>query len=258
MDPRLLQAYTVLGFTMMAAIGIFLLKISGKDMMFAILRHFRPQGNDIFIANSNRNIERHYQVPKDNTFTINGMLYLTNPDKTMGLTDNMIKIVNDKLDKKKKNLEAHIAKLKAKRDIVLKQVEALEGKEENVSLLEQFKLQLAELDNAINTLTSKLKDKEQSYYFQKRGAYFYIEGDPVPKDFYEFFTEMDSVQLQNIILRAQTKDPNNIMEIQRNLLILKKIMIISIIVTGLLMILVFKNGNVIDQLATKAGVTFQL
>jgi len=257
MDTMLL-AYSILGGISMLAFGIFILKIAGLDMVFAIYRYFQPRGCDIFITNSNRHVDRHYLMAKDGTFTIENETYLTNPHKLEGLSDEMKKTIEEKLSLKRRNIENNIIKWHDKRKILIKQIETAETIKENLPILEDFKLQLAHIDEAIATLNAKIKDREQSYFMQRRACYFYIKGDPIPKDLWEWRTDLDTAQLDNIILRAQTKDPKGVDILSKDIVFIKRFILFTLIGVAVAIFLSVKNGSYIQQIGTHLGVVFKL
>lgn len=251
-------SYLILGIISIIAFLIFILKIAGQDMMFALYRYFNPRGCDIFITNSNRHVDRYYKEAKDGTFKIKGNTYITNPHKLEGLGDEMKKEVKDKLSIKYNRLKNNIQKFENKKEIVLKKIRSLEEKEANIPILDNLNLQLNTIQENIDTFKSKLKEREQAYYMQRRACYFYIECDPVPKDFWEWRTDIDTVQLDNIILRAQTKDPKGVDLIGKDVLFIKKFVLICLGGICILAFLLLKNGTYIQQVGQHLGVVFRL
>lgn len=253
----IILAYLILGIISILALLIFIIKIAGQDILFALYRYFQPRGCDIFITNSNRHIDRYYQVAKEGTFRIDNQTYLTNPNKLEGLSDEMKREVQDKLSLKKKHLEKNITRWKEKKDILIKKIKSIENKPENIPLLDSYNLQLTHINESIDTLKSKLKSREQSYFIQRRACYLYIEGDPVPKDLWEWRTEIDTVQLDNIILRAQTKDPKGPDMLRGDIVFIKKFIIFACIGIAVAIFMSIKNGSYIQQIGTHLGVAFK-
>lgn len=237
---------------------IFILKIAGQDIIFAIFRYFAPRGSEVFIINPNRHISRYYRVAKDGVFNIDGKMYVTNPNKLLGLSDDMKREVKLSMSMGYRRLQKGIDKLENQKAIILKQIASCETDPRYLHYLDNLKMQLADLDNKIELLRSKQEKREQQYYYQRRGVYIYIEGDPVPKDLHEWFTEMDSVQLENIIVRAQTKDPKVAADIEKTLTWLKKFIIMALIAAALAAIIAFKNSSHLEQIGQSIGVRFQI
>jgi len=255
---KLLIAYSILGGFTLLGFLIFIIKVAGKDILFSIYRRFRPLGNEVFIVNPNRQISRYYAKAKDGVFRIDDKIYITNPNKLLTLTDEMKRDISEKLSLARKRLQKNIDKMELKKKIIIKQIESIENEPKYLSLLDGYKIQLTELDNRIELLKSKLKQRQQRYFMEMRGAYFYVEGDPVPKDFYEFYTEMDSVQIENVIVRAQTKDPKMTTNIEASLIFIKRFLIFALIGSAVAGFFAFQNHSYIQQLAQNMGVTLSL
>jgi len=253
MDP-MIMAYAILGGMSIVALMVIVLVIAGKDIAFAFSRRFNPRGCDVFIANPNRQINHFFEKPKEGVFKIEGNIYITNPNKLLGLSDNMIQQIKKARDKTRNNIQTKIDDLNQRKEFIKKQIESLPNAPENAPLISELGLHYTKLTEHINLLSSKLKTREQAYYMNRRGAYFYIEGDPVPKDFFEFYTEMDSAQLENVIMRAQTKDPKTLANLEATLLFLKKFIIFCLIAGAVASFFAFKNSSVLTQIAEKIGV----
>lgn len=254
MEPIVL-AYLILGCTMIFALLIVVLKIAGRDIFYAMYRWFQPKGADIFVLNANRHFDHFYKVPKDGIFKINDRIYLTNPDKTEGLSDEMVEEVNRKMDLKLKRLNTLIEKAQKKQEFIKAKLDSIERKEENIPILDNLQLQYTTLENRIELFKSKKQEREQSYFMRRRSCYLYIENDPVPKDMFEFYTEMDSVQLENVIVRSQTKDAGkSIANMEASLTFLKKFIIIACGLAGLALWFAFKTHDAVNQIATSMGI----
>ncbi len=183
-------------------------------------------------------------------------MYITNPDKLLSMSDKMIKEAQEKMSLGLKILKANIKRKEQKREIILKKVKALKNVPNSLPLIDKFQLQITAIEDRIELLKSRLKERINNYWFDKRGAYFYIEGDPVPKDFFSFYTEMDSVQLENVIMRAQTKDPKNLAGLEKNVVWIKKFIIFALIGAGVCAFLALKNGTMLQDIGTHLGVVF--
>jgi len=250
--------YMILGgVTLFGFLGV-LMVIAGRDILFAFARRIFPRSCDVFIINQDRQISRYYRKAVDNVFTIEGKIYITNPNKLGALDDKMLKEVKQNMSLSLNKILKRIEKYEKKLGQIEKNIKALAPIPDNAPQIEQLRSQYAQLENTIELLNSKLKNREQSYYMARRGVYFYIEGDPIPKDFYELFTEMDSITLSNIISRAQTKDQNNLKTIEKELKMIKMLMygcLIGAVVAGWF---AFQNHGQIQQLAQNAGIALTI
>ena len=249
-------AYLMLGIFSITASFLVVLVIAGKYMMYAFYRRFTVKHNDVFIVNPNKQISHYYKKSVDGVFNIDKKMYITNPDKLLRMSDKMIKEAQEKMSMGLKILKANIKRKEQKREIILKKVKALKNVPNSLPLIDKFQLQITALEDRIELLKSRLKERINNYWFDKRGAYFYIEGDPVPKDFFSFYTEMDSVQLENVIMRAQTKDPKNLAGLEKNVVWIKKFIIFALIGAGVCAFLALKNGTMLQDIGTHLGVVF--
>jgi hypothetical protein len=263
MDQMLIAYLILAGITIFVFI-IFILKIAGQDILFSLFRYFQPRGAEIFIVNPDRQISRFYKTSKDGYFRINGFIYITNPNKLMGLTEEMKRDVKLKMSLGYARLQKGIDKLEQQRQIIANQLKAIEKNEELLNdpqiiiTLDNYKVQLQELNNRIELLKSRQQQREQAFYLNRRPAYFYIDGDPVPKDFYEWLTEIDNQALENIIVRAQTRDPRAVANLEQSIVWIKRFILFVLIVSVIGAILTFKNGAFLDQIGQKIGVAFKL
>ena len=72
--------YSILGIFSVLVMGAVILIIAGRDMFYAFYRRIVPKGNDVFVANPNRQISHYYKKSKDGLFKIYVSMYLTNPE----------------------------------------------------------------------------------------------------------------------------------------------------------------------------------
>lgn len=253
MDPMILM-YIILGCFTCLALFLVILKVAGRDIFFSFYRWIQPKGCDIFLMNGNRHVDHFYKVAKDGNFIIKKKIYITNPNKLEGLSDEMLNDVSRSMSISYNRLTKKIAELETKQLIIKKQVESTESKPENLPTMQALQMHFTELQNKIELLKGKLKRREQTYYIRRRACYFYIEDDPVPKDMFEFYTEMDCVQLENIIVRAQTKDPKTVANMESQLSWIKKFIIIAAIVAGAAAFMAWKNNSILNQIAAQLGI----
>ncbi len=250
--------YLYLGGFMVLGLVITVFVVAGREMFFAFYRRFVPKGSEVYLMTPTRHVNHHYKTPKDGVFEIGGVKYIINPDKQYSLKDAMHQDIKASMDRRRKRLEANIAKIDQKQEIVLKQIHSLKDVPENVPIIDNFKLQVAELENSKEKYKGKLKLRDNTFYMRRRGCYFYVENDPIPKDWYELFSEMDGKQLENIIMRAQTKDAKHTQELEKQVLWIKRFIMFALIASAVGAWFAFNNNSALQQLAESAGVTLTL
>ena len=187
------QLYIGYGVFLCFALLVTLWIIAGREIMFAFRRKIQPRGSDIFVHNSNRNVDRYYKIPEeDGNFKIKGFTYITNPDKVGLLGDAMTNKAEVSEAKRKAKLHKNIQRLQDKKDSALIKLEYLK-KEQSPDIVAIAKISeyAANLDDKIGFLKSKLILKKQSYFMQRRSVYHYIEDDPIPKDMFEMLSEFE-------------------------------------------------------------------
>lgn len=257
MEPITL-IYTILGILMFFSLLVVLIIIAGRDIYFAFYRRFIPKGSDVFIINNNRHIDRYYKTAKDGVFKVRGMPYLTNPNKVLGISDEMAKDVRQSMDRSLKGLKGRILKLENKREGLETQLSGLKNTPSNQATIAVLNGQIATLDGKIAQLSNKIEKREESYVHQRRSAYLYIENDPVPKDLFEWYTELDSVQLDNVLVRVQTKDPRNLKDLESSLVWIKRFLIFAIIAGAVAAYFAFQSNSAVQQIAESVGVTIRI
>ena len=249
-------AYLILGVFSIFTMCIVVLVIAGRDMVYAFFRRFTIKWNDVFIVNPNKQISHYYKKSTDGVFNIDNKMYITNPDKLLSMSDKMIKEAQEKISIGLKLLNANIKRKEQKRDIILKKIKSLKDVPKSVPIIEAFQLQVTTLEDRIALLKTRLIERTNNYWFNKRGAYFYIEGDPVPKDFFSFYTEMDSVQLENVIMRAQTKDPKHLEGLEKNLLWIKRFIMFALIAGAVGAFFALQNNSMLQDIGLNLGIAF--
>jgi hypothetical protein len=251
--------YLILAGVSVLACGIVILAWAGKDIYFAIARKLFPKGKEVFVIDSSRHMSRYFKFAKDGVFKINKATYLTNPNKTLGLSDDMIKDVKEKLSMARRRLESRIATFQEKQKFISAQLEAVNREDSGaVQVVEALQLQWQTLENRVQELKGKLEQREQSYYFDRRGAYLYIENDPIPKDLHEWYSEIDSIQLDNVIARVQTKDPRNMAKMEGDIKKIKLIVLGCLLAGAIAAWFAFRSYSAIQQLAKIQGVVIAL
>lgn len=246
--------YFIMSLTTLGALVVVALIIAGKDIFFALRRKFFSKGCDVFMANSNRQLNRMYLFPKDGTFKIKGKTYITNPDKVMSLGDQMKNDVNMSLKSKHERIEKQIKRFEEK----IAELANMASEANNESLAKKYASAIIELNNKINLLREKLKDNEEVYYFERRPAFLYIEGDPVPKNLFEWMTEMDCIALDNIVTRSLSQDPKQAKSIDKMWQAIKILLLVAAIGAAIAAFFAFKNHSFIQQIAQQQGITLRV
>lgn len=258
MEPILL-AYLILGCTMLVALLIVILKIAGKEMYFAFRRFLQARGSDVFIVDpSNNHVNQYYRIAKEEHFIIENEIYLTNPYKLQGLNQEIKDKVSIAMEKEKAMVGDLIKEAETKREIIEKQIKSIPEQPENVILIQQLQQQYNDLTRVINETKSKLNKKQLSFFRLRRPVYFYLKGDPVPKDFVNLYTEMDCIQLENIISRAQTKDPKSLNKVEKDVAMIKKLMFVALIGIAIAIWLSFHADSVAQEIARAQGVVLSI
>jgi len=228
--------------------------------MFAFKRFFNKKGCFVFIINSARFAGLSFLTPKENSFRINNNIYATNPKKCINLetkyiTDKEKEKIKKKLEEKETRILKRIALLKQKREQRI-------GKFNLEALEESQKLELlksvAPIEAEIKRLNSLLKniDKSENYYYKSKPAFFFIEGDPVPKDFFELYSEFDSKIIDNLAARAASSAAN--VTGQKNIDLMRWLTIAAAIAAAIAAFLAFRNQTILNELAANAGVTISI
>lgn len=246
--------YLILSITTMAVIGIVILILAGKDILFAIKRKVFYKGADVFVVNKGKQITRYFLMPKDGKFTIKKKTYITNPEKVLSFGV-ATKQINLSLQNKIERLDKTIDKFKEK----IKKMESLINQSQGIDrdkIIEKFAPYIENLKQKIEMQEKKKETFEEVYYFERRPAYFYIEDDPVPKDFFELLTEMDVQQLDNMIARSLTQDPKKfITDLEKLKNAIKILLLIAAVGAGIAAFFAFKNHSYLQQIAANSGIT---
>ena len=240
--------YLVLGLTFGLTFFVFIGVIAGKDILMAFQRWFNKKGCDVFVANTNRNISHYYMSPtKEGVFRIKKTLYITNPEKTMNLTETTQLAIVDSITKKAKRLNKRIVDLREKQ----KEIEGMYKVEEDQKQKFTLKAQYEHFENIIVTLTNQLRDKQENYFKNKRPAFFYIEDDPIPKDFYEFYSALDSKIVDNLVSRAKSEPPSKKQE--KDIDTIKMLVIGAAIAAAVAAFFGFKQDSMIVEICKAVG-----
>ncbi len=250
--------YLSIGGFMLFSVGIVILVISGKSIFYDFYRRLNPKGVDVYIVNSNRQMFHHYKVPKDGQIKINKLVYFTNPDKVMSLSDDMKKEVIEGITKKNAKIKEVIKGFEDKKETAEKLLSKIEDNAINKGQIEQYNEYIETLKQRIDVLKTKLDTREQLYYSQRRGTFFFIEGDPIPKDFHEQYTEMDCIAIDNVIARSMTKDPKAVRNLEKEIKTMKFLIIVTGICAAGALVLGILLKTDIQTIAQSLGVTLTL
>ena len=252
--------YIIFSVIMIITMFMFVWIIAGKEIIFAFKKFFNRKGCFTFIVNQSRFVSLYFLTPKELSFRINNNIYATNPKKCLNIETKYITTAEKA--KIKKNLEDKEAK-------ILKRIEWLKAKRKErigkfnlEALEEEQKLEilkgLAPIDTEIKRLDSLLKDidKSENYYYKSKPCFFFIEGDPVPKDFFELYSEFDSKIIDNLAARAASSAAN--ITGQKNYDLLKWACIAAAIAAGIAAFIAFRNQTILNELAAKAGIVISI
>jgi hypothetical protein len=187
-------------------------------------------------------------TPKNDAFKIEGCLYVTNPEKTMNLSPvDKLKVIY--------SLKKTDKKIKAKCLEIDKKILYLSGVLEQIQEDDRkriYQTEIETLSSQKEILLSTNNTKLKNYFNNKRPAYFYVEGDSVPKDFHEYLTEMDGVVIDNLVTRGLTAPPkfDEIKKQTENL----RLLIIGVgIICLIALVFGFKNMSTLMTICEKLG-----
>lgn len=250
--------YSMIGGFMILGLGAIVLVVAGKSIFFEFYRRMVPRGVDVFIVNSSRQLSQHYKLPKDGQVHVNKKMYVTNPDKLLSMEESMKEEIKNSMGKKKKRFEKKILQFQKKVLEKETELEKLSDVPANQATRAQYQEYITTINSRIKILQNTMVDREQVYYNKKRGAFFYIEGDPIPKDFHEWYTEMDSLSIDNVIARSMTKDPKAVKDLEKEIKMMKFLIIITLIAAAVSAIIGVTLKTDIQTIAANIGVTLTL
>ena len=239
--------YLVLGLTFGLTFFVFIGVIAGNDILMAFKRWFDKKGCDVYVANTNRNISHYYMRPKEGVFKIRKLPYITNPDKTMNYTDETKKRIKDSLLKKDERIMGRIEEYTKKQDEINKMYEASKNQSQKFQLKSQYEY----FESLIVKLKNQLRVKQENYFKDKRPAFFYMENDPIPKDFYEYMSPMDSKIVDNLVSRAKSQPPNKKQE--KDIDTIKMLVVGAAIAAAVAGFFAFRNNSMIVEICRSLG-----
>ena len=251
--------YGVLGGIMFFSLIIALVFIAGKDIWYAFYRKIVPKGADIFVLNYNKNIDQYYKIPKsDGSITIKGATYVVNPNKVLNLSTDLRIQIEKSLAKKEKRIAQRISYFENKLMAIQTMMADAMMNDADEMQINQFQQQEQIIQEKVDFFKEKMTDKSQIYYHRRRPMLLYIENDPVPKDLFEFYTEMDSIMIDNVIARTMTKDPKGVKDLEKFVKMMKLLLYITVGAAVIAALVGIYNQNAISQLADHIGVKITL
>lgn len=239
--------YVIVGIMFCFTIGIFVLVVAGKDILLAFKRWFFRTGCYVYIATPTRTISEYFKVPKDGVFRIKKSPYVTNPEKTMNLTQEEKEKIIDALGKKEQRISARIKEIEKKKLQIIQMRDNAKEQKQKFFLTSHIK----NLEANIRNLKDKLRHKQENYFKNKRPAFFYIENDPIPKDFYEYYSLLDSKMVDNMVTRAASQPRSEKQD--KDLNSMKIFIFIAVGAAALAAFLAFQNNASILEICRHVG-----
>lgn len=254
MDTMTTLYISLAGF-MFVGLALIVLVVSGKSIIYDFYRRINPKGVDVFMMNSNRQLSHHYKTPKDGIIRIGKKLYVSNPDKLTSLSDDMKKEAVNSIKEKMNRFKGRIAHFDRKIERVQKELIKLSDAPANEGVKSQYLAHIETLKQKKKIIEDKMDDREQVYYHNRRGAFLFIEGDPIPKDFHEWYTDMDSISIDNVIARSMTKDPKAVRDMEKEIKTMKFLLVVTLIAAAAAAIVAVTLKTDIQTIAQSIGVT---
>ena len=239
--------WIILGSTMGLTFLIVLAIVAGRDIIMAFKRRLNPRGCDVYVANTNRNISHYYLTPKEGVFKINKLPYVTNPEKTMNYSEETKQKIKLFIASKNERLNTRIKKAEEKK----KEIDTMYQSSKNDSQKFRLKAQYEHFESIIVKLKNQLRTKQENYFSEKRPAFFYIENDPIPKDFYEFYSTLDSKIVDNLVSRAKSEPPNKKQE--GDISFIKTLVIGAAIAAAIAAFFAFRNQSMLVEICKAVG-----
>lgn len=236
--------FSVIMFSLMFAV----LWVSGRDIYLAFKRRFLPRGCDVYLVNQTRTISHYFMTPKEGVFRIKKLPYVTNPEKVMNLTEEERKSVLDALLKRKQRFQGRINEFEGKVKLLREQLKIT--KDEKTKFF--IKSKIEHHNSIIKEFKDKLRIKQENYFKDKRPAFFYIENDPIPKDFHEALTPLDSKMVDNLVSRSISAPPSGA-KTEQDIKNMKLYLLGAAIAAGLAAFMAVQNNGMITQICTSVG-----
>lgn len=193
---------------------IFIFFVSWKEIFFSLKKFFNKRGCWAYIFTPSRSVEQHFQTPDDYHFRIGGEIYVTNPEKCLDLNPEHLnpKNVESSMKKAIQKYDTQISGLLVQKQEITNKFKRLvmSGKLDEAANENILTETLSKIDQQIKDINAKKSNigMPEKFSINNRPAFFYVKGDPVPKSFYELYSEVDSRILDNLAARAATKPEN--------------------------------------------------
>jgi len=250
--------WLVLGGITFFSFGMIILIMAGKDIVYAIGRKLIPSSVDVYITNNSRMMNHYLKVPKEGIIRVKGQPYVVNPNKVIGLNEQEKTLVTKSIDKKTNRLKERLNHFIERRKGLENVLEKVSKQENAESTQLQLKQEIENINQKMQIIASRLNARNQSYFYRRKPALFYIEGDPIPKDFFEYYTELDSIIIDNIVARAMTKDPRQSVNIEKYVKMLKWILLVAAGASAINLVMSLQLQNAVTQIADHLGITIAL
>jgi len=250
---------------------IFLMVIAGRDILHGFKRYFDKKGCYVTIISPSLGATEYYLRPNGDHFKIGGLIYATNPHKallqmkswrdsdflrnhktdteTQKLATKTIGDIEKSLQKSNKRREEKLYDIKIKIAQVDEMLTNKAGKltAEDLEYLRNLK---SKYETQLDKISQMSPFRESNYYKNSRPSFFYLELDPIPKDFYEEYSELDAKTIDNIISRVATQSAKK----QEQTLNLVKWMIYGLLICSAVAAwFSFRNNAILLDMAKAAG-----
>lgn len=210
-----------------------------KDIIISLKRKLKPKGCDVYIINNSRQMSHSYEIPKEGIFWINKKPYVTNPNKLMSIDEKVYANTKKKLQERKKQISNKILEFQKKLkslEIELKNAES----QQKTELINTINVMIENINQRITNLAEDLESGEEYFYSRKRASFFYIEGDPVPKNFFSEYSQLDCDIIDNVIASSLTKDPKAFKDFDATIKKLKLLLYVSAGASAIAVVLLFQ------------------
>lgn len=249
MESIILVMYVILGVVFGLTMFVIVMVVAGKDILMAFKRWIFKRGCDVYLANQTRTISHFYMVPKDGVFRIRDNPYITNPEKTMNLTDEERNRVMDYILKREKRIHDRITDVNEKISKLDSLLEISKSEKQKYFI----KSQIQNYKGVVKEYQDKLRLKQENYFKDKRPAFFYIEGDPIPKDFYEYYSALDSKMVDNLVSRSISQPADK--KADSDVKLMKMLVIGAAIAAAVAAFFAFQNNSAVHEICRVVGGT---
>ena len=186
-------------------------------------------------------------TPKEGIFRVNKLPYITNPEKTMNLTEMEQKRVSEFILKRQERITKRIKETETK----IKELRELHKKSKDEKQKYFIASQIESFISTKKSFEDILRLKQENYFKDKKPAFFYIENDPIPKDFHEYYSTLDAKMVDNLVSRAISQPPSE--KQQQDFKKMLLYIAAAVIAGGIAAILAFQNNGVLNTLCQHLG-----